>query len=205
MKIDDVKKWLNKTNVLLEEDNALFVSEINVLLKDDFCRSLVLKNSLEGLKDVFLHLNADKSPLAFSMFHPSKSESNLLYNYFHNYLKEEINFPTNSGGIELFIHCCAKNLSDEYIIKLLKSELLSFYQYDNLQRLKYFYYDNIEVLIDVFIENKNTFSKEEKILMVDILDILYPTSLSENSKNELREYIQNILPFFVQRFSHLFK
>ena len=201
----EIQKFVQKSSFGIESDKLAFQEEILVLLADENLAILVKKNTLESLKDLYLSLSATKSAFELSLlaqFGTGNSSEAFLQNYFNEFLKNEVEFPSKSGAIETFVYLAAREINKAYITKLLKSTALEFYQINHLQQVKHFYFDNLRTFIDFYADFSHNYSDKDKILVIELLHMLYPTSLEENSAKDLHAFLQDIMPHFLERFKH---
>ncbi|MGK0388973.1 MAG: hypothetical protein ACI94Y_001706 [Maribacter sp.] len=201
----EIQKFVEKSSFGIESDRLTLQEEIRVLLADENLAVLVRRNTLESLKDLYLSLSASKSAFELSLlaqFGTGSSSADFLQNYFNDFLKNGVLFPTKGGAIETFVHLAARQLDKAYITKLLQSKALEFYQINHLQQLKHFYFDNLRTFIDFYADFSHDYSDKDKILVMELLHMLYPTSLGENSAKDLHTFLQDIMPHFVERFKH---
>lgn len=204
MKNSELKEWIGKSSFAVEEDKKTFEQEILLLLAEEKTAVLVRKNTIASLKDVYLSLTASKSAFELSLLSQlgTNNTSEFLKNYFLELLGDDIQLPNQGTAIEIIVHLCTKQLNSDYIRQLLQTGALAFYSVNHLQLLKQFYSDNIKVFIDFYAEFATSHSDENKRLVLELLHILYPTSLGENTASNLDFYFKEILPHFISRFGH---
>lgn len=201
----EVQEFVKKSSFGVESDRLAFQAELLALLADENLADLARRNTLESLKDLYLSLSANKSAFELSLLAQlgtGSSKADFLRSHFNRLLEEKLAFPSQGGAIETFVHLTARQLDKAYLSKLLQSKALEFYQVNHLQQLKHFYFDNLRTFIDFYADFSHDYSDKDKILVMELLHILYPTSLGENSAKDLHVFLQEIMPHFVERFQH---
>ncbi len=206
MKFPEIEPYIKKMSFGQAEDRKVFSEEIKSVLETEEIVHFVKPNTLESLRDLWLNLFSSQSEFELSLGNllnqVGTEKQHSLCDYFEHLFDKGVKPPEQSAGVETFLHLCAREIEEEYILKLSKTNILSFFPVNYLHEIKIFYIPNLEVFINIYLETQDSFSDHYKILLQKLLYLIYPTSLSENSEEELLYYIQNIMPLFVERFSH---
>lgn len=202
MKALEARDCIKKLSFDNEQDRNIFQEEISSLLDEEKTSILVKKNTLEELRNLYISLSSSKSIFELSLASKNSSSSTFLKDFFLELIGDDIRLPSQGSAIEFLVNICARKLEKEYIIDLLKTDILSFYQLNHLQLLQQFYFDNLTVFIDFYTTYGKEHTDVHKKLVVEILHILYPTSLGENTAEDLDYFLREILPAFIQRFEN---
>lgn len=179
-----------------------FLNDVNVLLKHPKLKRLVLPKSIRSLHFLYLSLNAELNMFRMLLNQNSNKDSNLLQKFFQEISGDELFFPKKAESIEIFIKLCDTNISKVNLRKLLKSNFLDNYPLDRIQKISEMYALNINAVIQYFSEYSDQLSKEENILVFDILFLLKPSQIDEKIVSDIYFFLKNIVPYFTIRFAH---
>lgn len=196
-----IHRLVKKLNFNAKLDQLSFERDVLSLFENDSMKSLVRKNTIQVLKDLYLSLTGVQSTFQIALSEGiKKEEPNYLLPFFEKLFKDEDPRIIKVNALEVFILLCSKIVDQDYLMRFLKSGILQEYSLDRIQSLKYFYLPNLETLIQVYDENKNNFSSRQLLLAFDILKLLYPTTLDKESGTHLAFFINKIAPVFIARF-----
>lgn len=204
MNTKELNKALDGLTFNDPNEKGHFHSEMESLLASTTTAHLVRGNTIPLLKDLFVILSSNQSAFSASLLASLRqaNHSQLLLDYFVRFDELDLVFPNKGTEIEVFVHLCSKGLENDELETILSLKILENYQAQHLQLLPYFYSENIAVFIEFFRLFNSDYPIREKILILELLHLLYPTTLRDDAAQDFHYYFQHILPHFIQRFSH---
>ncbi len=208
MKWADIQAAIRKLKFPEKKDKGFFEEELRHLLEENNTKHLIKLNTINALRDLYLMINAETTALDVSILKSvleGNTSSRSLLDYFLSYINEGGVLPGEAGAVDAFFHLCNRNIDKNILLELLKTNLLSFYKMNDLLKLKYFYVENLKTLTSFYDKYEKEHSTENKNLALNLLHILYPTILDEESPDDLHYFIINIVPMFEKRFAHRFQ
>jgi len=171
-------------------------------LKELLGESMVNKVTIEPLYFLFLNLSSENDALKFAFIQSGllKKEMFVLVNFFDKFLEEGFIFPNNAIANKALIKICDKNLDSNFIEKLLDSLILSKSTINQLNQLPEFCTPNLKAFIQFHSTYKSCNLNLD--LVFNFFKRLSPHRINESTPDDLFEFIKNILPKFVEKFSN---
>ena len=188
-----------KLNIRDEAEARNFHEALQMLEKEERYQLLLFPDTLRELYPLFQKLGAKQTLFSLAM---QQSQANILVNFFHGFFERGLSLPEGTVAQRILVRLCNLDLSEDHLTQLLSSGLLDFLSTEKLQLLETAYLTNARTLIEFFGQYREEISEAELQLGFDILLLIYPSMLDEQSAENLAIFIQEMLPYFVERFAH---
>lgn len=176
-------------------DQALFIEEIYALQCDQEIVHLVDTSSVTSLYYLFNRIEADLPPFLNAL-----QKEPLLPAYFKRFFAKELSLPKGGVASHTFIDLCANNLSETYLERLLVNGWLDQIQVNILNVMQVASLSNLRALIDFLEEESYELAEAEIELGLQVLLLLYPSTLDESAGKDFREFLAQYWPLFMARF-----
>ena len=196
--INDTKllKTIQQLPFDTREEQTQFIKEIQALQEQNSTVHLVDPNSVTSLYYLYNRLDADQSP-----FLKALQNDAILKSYFNAFLEKDLPLPKGGVATQTLIDLCANNLHLDYIDRLLAKGWLDKIAVTHLNVMQVASLSNLKAITD-FLEAKNyDLSDEDIYLGLDVLLLLYPSTLDETSGENFREFLVIYWPLFMARFA----
>jgi len=181
-----------------KKEQEQFYQELLALYQDERTYPFVFPESIPELHQLYNVLLADLNPLELMLRNAQANQLELLP-YLQEIIQASNDLPDHPQSVFLFLHLAARKLDQEEVIQLLSSGLFKVYKLDRLQLLPQMYTINIKVLIAHFQAFGQSYPKDEQLLLFDLLELLYPSSLDEESPAHIHQFFKEALPAFIRR------
>ncbi len=193
---------MDKINYETAAEKNAFRQELTALLSSELSYSLVKKNTIVGLFDLFQILSSEQSSMHAALFQKLQNKdvnSIHLLSYFKQLELNSTDLGLNAGAAEVFIHLCSREIQTDYLQKLINCNLLKAYSLVEIQRLKGFYMLNLETLIEFYSRYGSSMDQYQKASIFKVLSMIYPTMLDTLTVQEIHQFILEIQPIFKNR------
>lgn len=199
--------WLNYSldKIAFESkvEETAFETELSALYLNEQTRTFVRKNTINALYDLYLVLSSDRSTIQSALLASliEDQEAKLcILPFLESIIPSQETIEYKPSALEVFIHLASRGVTKETLVDLIESDLLSIYQMNRLTRLKDLYLPNIETLVEFHLQYQNRLDQALKNIGSDMLLLMYPTMIDEDTPTRIYNYLTTILPRFVEVF-----
>ena len=190
---------VQRMNFDSKEDQDRFLGELDILFGEPRTWRLVQVHNLGALYTVFVREWTNQTPFQLAL-----QPDTWLKQYFLGLLEPDKDFPEGEVALTTFLEVVAKGLGQEVLGRILVEDFLDALNAEQLQALQVTYLVNVEALCE-FLGLSSDLDQTQRDQGVNVLLMLYPSMIQEDSPTLLYEFLKDILPLFVARFAHRFE
>ena len=195
-----LQERVDELSFVRPQDRGQLEEELTHLLHNESFALLVRPGSVEFLNALYLRLAANRGPLATLL---TGTKNRLLHDYFQVFAEAGLNWPEGGIARERFVELAARALPAEYLSALLKYKLLDTCEVRQLQELAYVSQFNIKSWVDFGGNFAVNHPPEHCRLALEMLLLMYPSTLDENTATHLGTFLDEVVPVFCDRFPDL--
>ena len=196
--MSDWKVAVHQLQVGDKKDTQSFLDALNQINQHPQLSFLLSPATVPELYALYCKLMAKQSPFSLAIY---QNEGGLLVSFFDRFLTASLSFPKGNIAVKCFIRLCVLDMKEGYTERLLQTDVLNYLPVDKLQQLELKTIAQVEAVADLFFKYWDKLEPPEFNLGVDLLLLAESYMLTEGGADHLFNFLQDIIPGFVDRFA----